>query len=404
MEIRPILSALSRTKIAVFLIILQIAITLAVITNAISIVNKNESDMDRPTGVDLDNTFVVSISTVNLESDPKEIMQSELAKITATPGVVAVTPGPVVPLSGNNWCGGLSTAPEGEDGTDVHMCLYRGNENFANVYDFKIIEGRNFLPEEITYLKEGEDAHIPYIMVSKAVADELFPDESAVGKNVYDGGDAEQRPKIIVGVFDQLIGGSPQRNNPFNMRIEGLVGWQNFTRYSIRTEPGELPVVMEKVEEVLKLDPNRYVSRVRSMQEYKKLAYETESAVNSMLKTIVTMLTFINILGVVSLAWFNVNKRRKQIGTRRALGARKGDIIKYFLTENWLITSMGIALGIAIALGLNYLLDQSLEVGKMQPQFLVFGAVLLWVIGLLAVYIPALRASSISPATATRSV
>lgn len=140
------------------------------------------------------------------------------------------------------------------------------------------------------------------------------------------------------------------------------------------------------------------------MQEYKKLAYETESAVNSMLKTIVTMLTFINILGVVSLAWFNVNKRRKQIGTRRALGARKGDIIKYFLTENWLITSMGIALGIAIALGLNYLLDQSLEVGKMQPQFLVFGAVLLWVIGLLAVYIPALRASSISPATATRSV
>jgi len=101
MEIRPILSALSRTKIAVFLIILQIAITLAVITNAISIVNKNESDMNRPTGVDLDNTFVVNISTVNTEADPKAIIQSELAKITATPGVMAVTPGPVVPLSGN---------------------------------------------------------------------------------------------------------------------------------------------------------------------------------------------------------------------------------------------------------------------------------------------------------------
>jgi len=79
MEIRPILSALSRTKIAVFLIILQIAITLAVITNAISIVNKNESDMNRPTGVDLDNTFVVNISTVNTEADPKAIIQSELA-------------------------------------------------------------------------------------------------------------------------------------------------------------------------------------------------------------------------------------------------------------------------------------------------------------------------------------
>ena len=404
MEIRPILSALSRTKVAVFLIILQIAITLAIITNAISIVQKNTSDMDRPTGVDLDNTFVVTISTVNMEMDPKAIMQSELAKISNVPGVTAVSPAPTVPLSGNNWCGGLSTAPEGEDGVDVHMCLYRGDENFANVYDFKIVEGRNFLPEEITYLKEGEDGYIPYIMVSKSVAEELFPDESAVGKNVYDGGDAEQRPKIIVGVFDQLIAGSPQRNNPYNMRIEGLVGWQHFTRYSIRTEPGEFSRVMEEVEALLKEDPNRYVSRVRSMQEYKRLSYETESGVNSMLKTIISMLTFINILGVISLAWFNVNKRRKQIGTRRALGARKSDIIKYFITENWLITTMGIILGVGIALILNYALDQSLEVGKMQPQYLLFGAILLWVIGLLAVYIPALRASSISPATATRSV
>ena len=404
MEIRPILGALSRTKIAVFLIILQIAITLAVITNAISIVNKNQSDMDRPTGVDLDNTFIVSISTVNTQIDSKEIMQSELAKISATPGVTAVSPSPVVPLSGNNWCGDLNTAPKGEDGTDVNMCIYHGDENFSRVYDFKIIEGRNFLPEEIAYVKAGEDVHIPYIMVSKAVADEMFPEVSAVGKSVYDGGDTEQHPKIIVGVFDQLISGSPQHSNPFKMRIDGRVRWQHNTNYSIRTAPGELPVVMEKVEKLLKQDPNRYVSKVRSMQEYKKIAYELESGVNSMLNTIVTMLTFINILGVVSLAWFNVNKRRKQIGTRRALGARKGDIVKYFLTENWLITSMGIVLGIAIALALNYLLDQSLEVGKMQPQILVFGAVLLWVIGLVAVYIPDVRASSISPATATRSV
>jgi putative ABC transport system permease protein len=98
-----------------------------------------------------------------------------------------------------------------------------------------------------------------------------------------------------------------------------------------------------------------------------------------------------------------VNQRRKQIGVRRALGARKTDILRYFVTENVLITSGGVVAGLVLAVGLNQLLVSQLELPKLPVLYLAVAPVVLYLVGIAAVYAPAWRASSISPATATRS-
>lgn len=98
-----------------------------------------------------------------------------------------------------------------------------------------------------------------------------------------------------------------------------------------------------------------------------------------------------------------MTQRRKQIGVRRALGARRIDILRYFLAENFMITSAGVATGVLLGLGLNQLLVSQLELPRLPAGYLVAGAGLLWLLGLAAVYGPAWRAASISPATATRS-
>jgi len=87
----------------------------------------------------------------------------------------------------------------------------------------------------------------------------------------------------------------------------------------------------------------------------------------------------------------------------RALGARKRDILRYFLLENFMITSSGVAGGVLLGVGLNQLLVSKLEMARLPLEYLVGGAVMLWALGVLAVYGPAWRAASISPALATRS-
>jgi putative ABC transport system permease protein len=98
-----------------------------------------------------------------------------------------------------------------------------------------------------------------------------------------------------------------------------------------------------------------------------------------------------------------VNQRRKQIGVRRALGARKVDVLRYFITENFIITSGGVVAGLLLAVGLNQLLVSQLELTKLPILYLAVGSLVLWLVGVAAVYAPAWRASGISPAIATRS-
>jgi putative ABC transport system permease protein len=108
--------------------------------------------------------------------------------------------------------------------------------------------------------------------------------------------------------------------------------------------------------------------------------------------------------GIFALATFNVSTRTKQIGTRRAVGARRGDIIQYFLIENGLTTSAGILIGCALALGAGYWLSLEYALPRLNLYFLVGGVLALWGIGQLAAWQPARRAAAVPPSVATRTV
>jgi putative ABC transport system permease protein len=99
-----------------------------------------------------------------------------------------------------------------------------------------------------------------------------------------------------------------------------------------------------------------------------------------------------------------VNARRKQIGTRRAVGARRVDIIRYFMVENWLLTTGGVIVGSVLAFGFGLWLSSAFALPRLQPAYVVGGIVLLWILGQLAVFVPARRAAAIPPAIATRTV
>jgi len=122
-----------------------------------------------------------------------------------------------------------------------------------------------------------------------------------------------------------------------------------------------------------------------------------------MLVGVCVLLLVVTAVGIVGLTSFWVAQRRRQIGIRRAIGATRGDILRYFQTENFLIASLGIVLGMALAYGLNRLLMAHYELARLPGYYLPVGALVLWVLGQLAVLGPALRAARVPPVVATRS-
>jgi putative ABC transport system permease protein len=149
---------------------------------------------------------------------------------------------------------------------------------------------------------------------------------------------------------------------------------------------------------------DRVMTAQRTFDELRAARYRQERAGANMLIAVTIGLLLVTASGIVGVASLWVAQRRKQIGIRRALGARRVDIIKYFVAENLIITTAGIVIGLAMAVGLNQYLVSKVELSRLPVEYLAGGVVVAWVLGLVAVMGPAWRAASVAPATATRSV
>jgi putative ABC transport system permease protein len=162
---------------------------------------------------------------------------------------------------------------------------------------------------------------------------------------------------------------------------------------------------MRTVEEHLSTsNPDRVIQFVRSVEYFKKLLYRDDRNMGVFLITVTALLLAVTSLGIFGLATFNVSARTKQIGTRRAVGARRADIVRYFMVENGLITTAGIVVGCALALAIGYWLSLQYQLPRLDLYYLVGGVLALWLIGQLAAWQPARKASAVSPSVATRTV
>jgi putative ABC transport system permease protein len=403
-DIGPIFRALTRNKLGALLIALQIALTLAIVTNAAFIIQERAGNIARPSGLDEANTAIFITNLFDSNVDQRQLYRDDLAALRAIPGVVAASPAQSVPISGSGWGEDLYNNPEAQSNESINFGNFMVDEHGLETFGLELTSGRNFRPEEVV-VRSFEDISMPEILiVSQALADELFPDGDALGKTVWDEPNGE-RPMRIVGIYKHMQNAWPTSENVNNTALlPSLAMFGGEMMYVVRSEPGSRDRVMAAAEEYLSKNRSRIVDIVRSYDEQKKRTYSGDIAMVKLLTAVIAVLAGVTGLGIVGLAWFSVTQRRKQIGTRRALGATRFDIVRYFMVENWLITSAGLAVGIVGAVGLNWFLDTQYSVGRVPLWYLPVGMVALWALGQLAVLLPARRAANIPPALATRSV
>jgi putative ABC transport system permease protein len=407
MEIRPILSSLLRSKTGALLIAMQVALTLAIVANALYIVKGRLELSARPTGVgDEANYFRIGTARLDAKGNHFEEQKQDEAVLRAVPGVVAATWSNQSPLGRSGWNNSLYLDPKATN-SDINAAFYMMPNPVTGALGLKLVEGRDFTPDDVHEWNQDKDNNSGRIaIVTQFLAKKLFPEGSAIGKQVYFGGNADNpNPMTIVGVVERLQ--TPWAQTSENADSSILVATRfhdNFGNYLVRAEPGQLDRVMRDAEAaLLKAEPRRLMYGKTSLVEDRAARYRDDRATALMLATVTGLLLLVTASGIIGMATLWVNQRRKQIGVRRALGARRSDILRYFLVENFLITTGGVVAGLVLAVALNQLLVSQLELEKLPYVYLLVAPAVLWVIGLAAVFGPAWRASGIAPAIATRS-
>jgi putative ABC transport system permease protein len=401
-NVRPILSALLRNRTGAILVALQIAVTLAVLVNATYVVKQRVDKVSRATGIDDKNIVVVGNTGFGLGYDHEATMREDVAWLRTVPGVIGAAATSSVPLSGSGSSSSYATKPDAKP-ADTHSAAYvHADEGILDALGVKLIAGRGFTAAEIQPPLPG-DSFVAQVIITKAYSKKLFGTENGLGRTIYDG---QNRTAVVVGIIDKLQGYWVNWDDLESVMLQPrLPGYSNSNDYMIRTAPGQRDAVMKIVEEKLSTsNPKRVIQSVRTFEFYKDRSYRSDRNMSIFLVSVTALLLGIAALGIFGLATFTVNTRTKQIGTRRAIGARRRDIIVYFLTENWLISTAGVFVGCAMALGVGYWLSVELELPRLDLYYLVGGVLVIWLLGQLSVAQPARRAATISPAVATRNV
>jgi putative ABC transport system permease protein len=406
MHIRPILATLSRHKTAASLVVLEIALSCAIICNAVFIISNRIADLQVGSGIANDELVYVATSSLLPDINMDAQRRQDVAALSAIPGVKAVSSVNQIPYGGNVWASDIRLERDQPRPT-AHASLYMDDGQLQSTFGLQVIEGRGFNADE--YLdnsafdpnKVGQS--VPAIMLSRALARTLFPNQSAVGKSIYVWGE-QQPPSPVVGVIDDLL--APGETNSLANRYHTMVFPIRTSNgaYALRTTPDQREAVLKAASAaLLRADPNRLIEQSDTLEQMRIDFHHRDRSVILLLVAVCLALLAVTAFGIIGLASFWVQQRTRQIGIRRALGATRRHILRYFQIENFLLTSIGIVLGLLLAYALNLLLMNRYELPRLPLLYLPASALLLWLLGQAAVFWPARRAAAIPPAVATRS-
>jgi putative ABC transport system permease protein len=410
MQLRPILSSLRHHKLTAMLLTLQVAFTCAIVCNVAFMIFNRIGLVDLPSGVDEAGLSMLDSEVIRKDGSPQARHAADLESLRAIPGVTAAVAIDSLPLGSDESSYGTCASAEDMakaiaahsmmgSGLCAQPAVLGGSQGEVAALGLHLVEGRAFHPDE--YVKNSD---VPAAILSRSLADRLYPGKGALGRSIYTGA---AKPIRIVGIVETLLRPHLRESatNQFTM-IFPMLPNDNRVTYLLRSAPNDRERVLRAAAtRLFQLDPDRIIPP-ESMRTYAQMRsdyFQRDTTMIGLLLASALSLLFVTALGITGLANFWVQQRTRQIGIRRAIGATRGDILRYFQTENFLIVSGGIALGLLLAVLLNLMLMKQYELPRLPLFYLPVSAAVLWLLGQLAVLGPALRAAAVPPVVATRA-
>lgn len=408
METGPVFRALMHNRTRFWLITLEVALTLAIAINCVAMIRDIRRRVAAPTGLDEEHLLVVVAEPFGpqFEDGPmvNTVRREDLRRLRALPGVRDACTIDHIPLGGSGSSTGFFAL--GTKQSPVSVPWFTVSDRSLQTLGMELTGGRDFEPGDFEIADGRRDGVVGRparnVIVTQTLAELLVPEGEPLGKTVEN---PSGRPATIVGIVRLMRNAWPRTSiGDRVMLLPGTPRDKTVMRYMVRAEQGAVASVFNALDPLVReVNPSRVVT-VESLTDIKQRTFRGSTVVMQLLGAIIAMLVGVTLLGIVGLTSFSVTERTRQIGTRRALGATKVDIVRYFLLENWMITGIGLTLGVLLTVALNYLLAGVADAPKLSWQLVGIGIALMWIAGLLAALVPAIRATTVPPDLATRTV
>jgi predicted lysophospholipase L1 biosynthesis ABC-type transport system permease subunit len=243
------------------------------------------------------------------------------------------------------------------------------------------------------------------------LAREYWEDPSqAIGRRVRENPQGPWREIIGVAgtVYDDGVSQEPTAVIYWPMAVANFWGdalyVQRSIAYALRTSrPNAASVMPEVRRAVWSVNPNLPIASVRTLQDIFDQSMVRTSFTLVMLGIAAAVAIALGAIGIYGVISYSVSQRTREIGVRMALGASGGDVTRLVLRQGGLVAVVGIAVGLASAVGLTRLMSSLLYgVTAVDPLTFILAAMGVCAISLLASYVPARRAASVNPNDALR--
>jgi putative ABC transport system permease protein len=400
----PAISALSRHKIVVVLIVLQVSLACCVTANSFFAISERIHRMLLTTGVSEVGLGWVQSSGIPQVQGAKPDKYTDIQALLGDSRVQNAAIANAVPLSGNLWSTDIYAKQGSEAATLTNVGIFEGTSGFIKTLGVNLIQGRDFNFDEYIDYSPFDDKQCPSsVIVTQALADKLWPGENPLGKPIYLGESGKYMTRVV-GVVQHMLKAAISGNDGDEDNILFPVTNVPGGIYIYRTSPQDLISVSKHVPEVLsRVNSNRIILKNECYENTVRNYFRADLSLVRVLILLIVCLLIIVLLGVFSLLTYWTNNRRRQIGIRRAVGATRFDILKLFLLETAAISGVGVSIGVALAFAVNERLMLNFELPKLSILWTLAAALLVWLGSMLASMRPAYLASKVEPSVAIRA-
>ena len=404
MNIKALLKSLLLRKFTTGLLILQLAITLGLLINSAILALDTNEKLAQKTGLDAENILIVSLQPTSGNYRDldyfRSIVSEDLQTLHKLPGVESVSLVNQLPINRRGMLGNVYDLDDPEsvrkDKYLQDVKIFLTNEELGKTLALALVEGRFLTKDDELDFGSEKNGNV---LITESLKKALYGEGSALGQETNNG--------RVVGVvkdimLDPTIPIDKQYGVFGNRVMEYVFTGRN---YLLKVTAGHIDKVRNQVSDtILAVQPERDIYRVITMAEHLQRFYRHDKGLAQLFLMLCGLMIFVTAISSYAYSQFHISRQKKFIGIRRALGARKKDILLYVLTEYWFVYSIGCVLGLGMALAFNILLSQYISLSKPDMMLFLLASAVIFVAGTLATLIPAIKTSNIPPVIATRTV
>jgi len=384
------------------LVVTQIAMALILLAGAGLLTRNLASLLSTDVGFETENRIVADLTLPPARySEPNDVWRFHAAieeRVAAIPGVIDVALSWILPMSDrqvgrNIWLEGRTPPANGDDWNTRLRAVSR---SYFDVVGMRLLEGRSF------EAADGPDA--PTVgVVNETLRHRYWPDASPVGARLAFGPNG---PWIaIVGVVNDVRHEGPQR--PPDPELYLTLAQEPIDEVSlvVHTDDGGVVTPEALRAAVADIDPEQPLADIRTFDQAVAAWLGERREVASLIGAFALIALVLAVLGIYGVVSYAVSQRTTEFGLRMALGGRAGDVLRGAMGDGARLLLLGLALGGLAFLPASERLRPLLDnVRATDPVSLVAAVASLACVGLLAVLVPAARATRVDPADSLRAM